>query len=56
MDIQVILTDVQNHWIGVEVLDKIKSEMHATAEKHSDGIWYLRDEWVDEIIDKYKRI
>jgi hypothetical protein len=37
-----------------EVLDKIRAEMHATAEKHEDGVYYLRDEWIDEIIDKYK--
>ena len=28
-----------NKWIG--------------AEKHEDGVYYLRDEWVDEILDKY---
>ena len=39
---------------GIEVLDKIRAEMHATAEKHEDGVYYLRDEWIDEIIDKYK--
>ena len=38
---------------GLEVLDKIRSEMHATVEKHEDGVYYLRDEWIDEIIDKY---
>lgn len=43
-----------NKWIGAEVLDRIRNEMHATAEKHEDGVYYLRDEWVDEIIDKYK--
>lgn len=42
-----------NKWIGAEVLDRIRNEMHATAEKHEDGAYYLRDEWVDEIIDKY---
>ena len=35
-------------------LDKIRAEMHATAEMHEDGDYYLRDEWIDEIIDKYK--
>lgn len=35
------------------VLDKVRAEMHATAEKHEDGVYYLRDEWIDEIIDKY---
>lgn len=43
-----------NKWIGAEVLDRIRNEMHATAEKHEDGVYYLRDEWIDEIIDKYK--
>lgn len=42
-----------NKWIGAEVLDRIRAEMHATAEKHEDGVYYLRDEWIDEIIDKY---
>lgn len=35
------------------VLDKIREEIHATAEMHEDGDYYLRDEWIDEIIDKY---
>lgn len=34
-------------------LEKIKAELHATAEMHEDGDYYLRDKWVDEIIDKY---
>lgn len=37
-----------------EVLDKIRAEMHATAEMHEDGDYYLREEWIDEIIDKYR--
>ena len=37
-----------------DVLDKIRAEIHATAEMHEDGDYYLRDEWIDEIIDKYK--
>jgi len=37
-----------------ELLGNIKAEMHATAEKHEDGDYYLRDQWVDEIIDKYE--
>lgn len=37
-----------------EVLDKIRAEIHATAEMHEDGNYYLRDEWIDEIFDKYK--
>lgn len=28
--------------------DKIKAELHATAEMHDDGDYYLRDEWIDE--------
>ena len=35
-------------------LDKIRAELHATAEFHEDGDYYLRDEWIDEIFDKYK--
>ena len=49
-----VSADVLNHWIGAEVLDRIKADMHETSEKHEDGDWYLREEWVDEIIDKYK--
>lgn len=37
-----------------ELLDKIRAELHATAELHFDGDRYLRDEWIDEIFDKYK--
>ena len=36
------------------VLDKIRAEIHATAELHEDGDYYLRDEWIDEIFDEYK--
>jgi hypothetical protein len=36
------------------VLDKIRAEGHATAEMHEDGDYYLREEWINEIIDKYK--
>lgn len=35
------------------VLDKLRAEIHATAELHEDGDYYLRDEWIDEIFDKY---
>ena len=45
--------DVLNHLIGAEVLDKIRVELHATAEIHEDGDFYLREEWIDEIFDKY---
>ena len=34
--------------------DKIRAELHATAEMHEDGDYYLREEWIDEIFDKYK--
>lgn len=37
-----------------DVLDKIRAEIHANAEMHEDGDYYLRDEWIDEIFDKYK--
>ena len=37
-----------------DVLDKIRAEIHATAELHEDGDYYLRDEWIDEIFDDYK--
>ena len=35
------------------VIEDIKAEIHATAEMHEDGDYYLRDEWIDEIIDKH---
>ena len=38
----------------VDVLDKIRAELHANAEMHDDSDYYLRDEWIDEIFDKYK--
>lgn len=36
-----------------EVLDKLRAELHATAEMHEDGDYYLRDEWIDEYFDNY---
>lgn len=36
-----------------EVLDKLRAELHATAEIHANGDYYLRDEWIDEYFDKY---
>lgn len=36
------------------VLDKLRAELHETAEMHEDGDYYLRDEWIDEYFDKYK--
>lgn len=35
-------------------LDKLRAEIHANAEMHEDGDYYLRDEWIDEIFDKYR--
>lgn len=34
--------------------DKLRAELHATAEMHEDGDYYLRDEWIDDIFDKYR--
>lgn len=39
----------------IELLDKIRAELHATAEMHEDDVYYLREEWIDEIIDKYRK-
>lgn len=36
------------------ILDEIKTELYATAEMHDDGDYYLREEWIGEIFDKYK--
>lgn len=36
------------------VLDKLRTELHAIAEMHDDGDYYLYDEWIDEIFDKYR--
>ena len=36
-------------------LEKLKEELHATAEMHDDGCYYLRDEWIDEYFEKYMR-
>lgn len=49
-----VAPDVLNHWIGAEVLDKIQTELYANAELHEDGDYYLREEWIGEIFDKYK--
>lgn len=32
-------------------LDDLKADLHATAEMHDDGDYYLRDEWIDEYFD-----
>ena len=34
--------------------DNLRAELHATAEMHDDGDYYLRDEWIDEYFDEYK--
>ena len=44
--------DLKEH--DKELLDKVRSELHANAEMHDDGQWYLMNEWIDEIFDKYK--
>lgn len=36
------------------LINDIKEELHENAEMHSDGDYYLREEWIDEIIDDYK--
>ena len=38
----------------MDTLDKIRAELHATAEYHDDGDYYLRDDCIDYIFDKYK--
>ena len=53
------MTKEQNYMRGYEngksdVLEKIRAELHATAEMHEDCVYYLRDTWIDEIINKYK--
>lgn len=39
---------------NTDILDKIRAELHTTAEMHEDGDYYIRDEWIDEYFDKYK--
>lgn len=39
---------------ALRTLEKLRSELHATAEMHEDGDYYLRDEWIDEYFDAYK--
>ena len=46
--------EMKEEYIEREVLDKIRAELHATAEMHEDGDYYLRDEWIDEYFNKYK--
>ena len=37
---------------AIAELEKLRSELHETAEMHIDGD-YLRDEWIDEYIDNH---
>ena len=58
IDVYLINGRTIREWIEIlsdelTVLDKIRAELHATAEMHDDGDYYLRDEWIDEIFDKY---
>lgn len=39
--------------LAITELEKIKTELHETAEMHLDGDYYLRDEWIDEYIDDH---
>ena len=39
--------------VPLSVIEDIKAEIHETAEIHEDGNYYLRDEWIGEIIDKH---
>lgn len=52
----VLLTKDAFEWLKerAAALDKVRAEIHATAELHEDGDYYLRDEWIDEIFDKYQ--
>lgn len=59
IDVYIINGRTIREWIEIlfdelTMLDKIRAELHATAEMHDDGDYYLRDEWIDEILDKYK--
>ena len=40
-----------NEWR--ERMNKLRAELHATAEMHEDGDYYLRDEWIDEYFDDF---
>lgn len=46
--------DIPSAESKTDILDKLKAELHATAEMYDDGDYYLRDEWIDEYFDKYK--
>ena len=50
---QIMIAAQDENEVG-DVLSKIRAELHANAEMHDDGDYYLRDEWVDETFDKYR--
>lgn len=39
--------------LAITELEKVRAELHETAEMHIDGDYYLRDEWIDEYIDDH---
>lgn len=45
---------IKQKYIEREVLDKLRAELHATAEMHEDGGYYISAEWINEYFDKYK--
>ena len=53
-NISVMCKDILDYLEQEPILDKIRAELHSTAEMHEDGGYYLRDEWIDEYFDKYK--
>lgn len=53
-EFEMILTLAEMALKQESIIGKIRAEIHATAEMHEDGDYYLRDEWIDDIIDKYK--
>ena len=52
--VKILRNIVNDNVLTVDVLNKIRAEIHTTAELHDDGDYYLRDKWIDEIFDKYK--
>ena len=40
-------------YFAIDELEKLRAELHETAEMHIDGDYYLRDEWIDEYIDNH---
>ena len=53
-NVSVMCKDILEYLEQEPILDKIRAELHANAEYHDDGDCYLRDEWIDEIFNKYK--